>query len=292
MPSRARGSASFAVGAQGVGKRSAARTAGVPALNPLASRPAAGPLTAAPHSRGERGRGGVFGAGPPDGRRRRRPGQPEAGGAVVVARVPVVPRPRRRRWPPVAGFSWKKEPGEVPLATKKSCFALLGSPLPVFIGIFPTSTAGVAGGMAGWRRFNPKRRSERNKVLSRLPQALLLILSSLFLLVAVIGTSRPKRNEVHVALPSAPPMASPSLVEAIFAAEYILLLWLVWPFVQIAVFLYDNWRLPDNWRSKIPVWARAPFCESSRHTLYQEFTRQVFLLIKLPVLETHLRYVL
>ena len=123
------------------------------------------------------------------------------------------------------------------------------------------------------------RRAGLKKISSRLPELFRDLLLTFVFFCALCDAGRavavPEYHKVHGVLPAGPPKASPSLVLAIVTVQALLLVWLFWPFLKVAAYLYAYWGLPVNWRNKIPVWARAPFCDSSRHTLYREFTRYV-----------------
>ena len=120
------------------------------------------------------------------------------------------------------------------------------------------------------------RRAGLGKVRSRLPELLRLFFG--FLLVCALSDAGraslfPECNEIQIAALSGPPKASPSLVLAIGTVQALLLATQLLPSLEIVGFFMKTGGLLPAWRSRIPAWALAPFCERSRRVLHRSAMR-------------------
>ena len=120
------------------------------------------------------------------------------------------------------------------------------------------------------------RRAGLGKVRSRLPELLRLFFG--FVLVCALSDAGravavPGYYKVYGVLPAGPPKASPSLVLAIGTVQALLLATQLLPSLEIVGFFMKTGGLLPAWRSRIPAWALAPFCERSRRVLHRSAMR-------------------
>jgi len=128
------------------------------------------------------------------------------------------------------------------------------------------------------RRFYPNRRAKMTQAFRRFPRQLCFLV---FEFLFVCGANDAWRadvtaacNDIQMLLPSTVlPEASPSLVSGIILAQALflatLLLELSSSFATLSFEFLVTGKMRPAWRSKIPIWAKLPCCQRSRHALYE-----------------------
>ena len=121
------------------------------------------------------------------------------------------------------------------------------------------------------------RRAGLKKISSRLPELFRDLLFTFVFFCALCDAGRavavPEYHKVHGVLPAGPPKASPSLVLAIVTVQALLLATQLLPSLEIVGFFMKTGGLLPAWRSRIPAWALAAFCERSRRVLHRSAMR-------------------